>query len=99
MSEPNFTTRLNKELNLIAKEFINDNKEDLVKVDKIKNIYALFGYVLYFDGVNPFNDLNELLKSFYNDKNITLSYNTDLQKKLNFLVRNFISKRNEFWPY
>ena len=97
MSEPNFITRLNKELNLIAKEFINDNKDDVLKVDKIKNIYALFAYVLYFDGVYPFNDLNELLKSFYNDKNITFSYSEDLQKKLNFLVRNFMSKRNEFF--
>ena len=41
-NEPKFIKRLNKELNSVAKEVITENE---TKIEKVKNIFALFSYV------------------------------------------------------
>ena len=52
VKEPTFTQKLNKELNNVAKEVMSENED---KVEKVKNIFALFGYVLYIEGNLEFN--------------------------------------------
>lgn len=94
IKEDNFTERLNKELNNIAREVMQENED---KIEKIKNIFALFSYVLFIDGCTHFSDLNALLKSLFNDQNITLKYEEATKKELNTLVRDFINKKVAFF--
>ena len=94
VNEYNFINRLNKELNNIAKEVIEENKE---KVEKVKNIFALFSYILFIDGVARYQDLNSLLKTLYNDTNITLKYEDATKKQVNSLVREYINKKIAFF--
>ena len=94
INEEKFTPRLNKELNNIAKEMLSENKE---KEDKIKNIFALFGYIMFIDGCSHYNDLNSLLKALYSDKNITLEYSDATKKQTNALIREFINKKVAFF--
>ena len=94
INEPNFTERLNKELNNIAREVIEENPE---KVEKVKNIFALFSYVLFIDGCTHFSDLNQLLKTLFTDENISLEYSDSVKKEFNALVREYINKKVAFF--
>lgn len=89
-----FTVRLNKELNNVAKEIINESKD---KTEKVKNIFALFSYILFIEKCNSFTELNSIIKSLFNDKTITLTYSENTREELNSLAREYISKRNEFY--
>lgn len=92
--DDDFTNRLNRELNNIAEEVMEENED---KVDKIKNVFALFSYVMFIDGCTKFTDLNTLLKTLYSDSNITLEYSDSTKKELNSLVRDYISKKIAFF--
>ena len=94
INEPKFIDRLNKELNNIAKEVMEENKD---KSEKVKNIFALFSYVLFIDGCAKYNDLNTLMKTLYNDSNISLEYSDYTKRELNSLVREFINKKVAFF--
>ena len=63
----------------------------------IKNIFALFSYVLFIDGCTHFNDINSLLKTLFNDKNISLKYSSESKKALTNDVKAYIGKKMEFF--
>ena len=94
VNENNFTERLNKELNNVAKELMieHDNKKEY-----IKNVFALFSYVLFIDGCTHFNDINVLLKTLFADKNISLVYTPEIKKDVISSVKEYISKKVEFF--
>ena len=94
VKENDFTERLNKELNNVAKELLllYEKKSEL-----IKDIFALFSYVLFIDGCTHFNDLNVLLRTLFNDKNISLKYTSEIKKSIITSVRNYISKKVDFF--
>lgn len=94
VKENDFTTRLNKELYNIAREVMEENPD---KIDKIKNIFALFSYVMFIDGCTKYTDLNTLLKTLYTDENIKLEYSDNTKKELNDLVREYIGKKIDFF--
>ena len=96
VKESGFTDRLNKELNNVAYKLL-DKKENKNKKDLIKNIFALFSYLLFIDGCSHFSDLSVLLKTMFNDKNITLKYESETKKKVTALVRQYISKKVDFF--
>ncbi len=92
IKENKFTERLNKELNSIAKEMIKENED---KSEKIKNIFALFSYVLFIEKCETPNELNSLIKTLFSDNTITLVYNITAKEELTALLRNFLSKKQE----
>ena len=94
INEDNFTERLNKELNNVAKELMSTYEK---KQEQIKNIFALFSYVLFIDGCNHFNDINLLLKTLFNDKNISLTYSSETKKAISDQVKNYISTKVDFF--
>lgn len=94
VKEKKFVARLNKELNNVAREMIKENED---KIDKIKNIFALFSYVLFIERSENLINVNALLKTLYSDKNITLEYNEVAKQEINDLIRDYIKKRNEFF--
>lgn len=91
--EKNFVERINKELKLVAKELIVQNQE---KTEKIKNIFALFGYILYIDDCLPYTNIKTLLKTLFEDENIKLTYDLETKEKFTELVKNFINQKKEF---
>ncbi len=94
VQEENFTERLNKELNDVAKELMTLYED---KKDKIKNVFALFSYVLFIDGCTHFNDINVLLKTLFNDKNIGIKYSADTKKDITKQVKEYITKKVNFF--
>ena len=93
-NEPKFIRRLNKELNSVAKDVITEHK---TKVEKVKNIFALFSYVMYLDGCIKYDNLNTLLKTLYEDSNITLVYSDSTKREVNSLVREYLEKKGNFF--
>ena len=89
-----FITRLNKELNNLAKEMIEENKKD---EEKIKNNFALFSYILFIDGCLKCNNISILLKTLFADKKITIEYADNVKSDLEFLVNDYIEKKNDFF--
>ena len=94
VKEPTFTQKLNKELNNVAKEVMSENED---KVEKVKNIFALFGYVLYIDGCFSYSNISTLTKSLFNDTNIKLTYSDKTKASVTELIRDFTDKKNEFF--
>ncbi len=94
VKEPTFTQKLNKELNNVAKEVMSENED---KVEKVKNIFALFGYVLYIDGCFSYSNISTLTKSLFNDTNIKLEYSDKTKSSVVELIRDFTEKKNEFF--
>lgn len=94
IKEDSFTERLNKELNSVASSLMKENEG---KKDNIKNVFALFSYVLFIDGCTKFNDINVLLKTLYADTNISLKYTAETKKKVTALVKVYITKKLSFF--
>ena len=90
----NFTQIINKELNSVAKELMSTHEK---KKDLIKDIFALFSYVLFIDGCNHFNDINILLKALFSDENVSLKFTVESKKKLTSIVKNYIGKKIDFF--
>ncbi len=90
-----FTVRLNKELNMVAKDIIRASSKD--KTEKVKNVFALFSYILFIENCDNYTELNAIIKSLFADKAITLTYGENTRDELNALAREYISKRNEFY--
>jgi hypothetical protein len=75
--EKDFVTRVNKELVLLYKTLRTDELDDT-----LRNIVALFGYIIYFDDIDAFAEEGELINSLVEDENITISHSENLKKDL-----------------
>ena len=91
--EKNNVKLIDDELKPIIK---NELKENPDNQELIKNIYALIGYVLYFDDVSAYSNVNNLFLALINDEVITLKYNDEMVTKLTDLVKVFNTKKSEF---
>ena len=94
VKEDDFTERLNKELNTLAKGLMKDHKS---KAETIKDIFALFSYVLFIDGCTHFSDINALLKALFTDDTISLNYSSETKKTVTASVKGYINKKLEFF--
>ena len=90
----NFVEKVNKELILVAKEIINENKEN---EEKIKNIFALFGYVLYLDDCSEYASIKALIKTLFADENIKLEYSEVIKENFKALIEDFNKQKEEFF--
>lgn len=92
--EKKFINKINKELKVVATELMNENSE---KSEKIKNIFALFSYILYIDDCLAYSNIKTLMKTLFNDKNIKLIYTDETKAMLDEEVRNYIIERKKFF--
>lgn len=92
--EKNFVNKINKELKVVATELIKENPD---KAENIKNIFALFSYILYIDDCLAYTNIKTLIKTLFNDKNIKLIYSDETKAKLDEEVRNFIIERKNYF--
>ena len=74
-----FVARINKELVTVYEKLKIDNDEEL-----LKDIVALFAYIVYFDDVYKDTDISieSLINNLLNDKNIKISKNPNLKELL-----------------
>lgn len=84
-----FINKLNSELKNVAKEMI---KQDMSIETKVKEIFTLFGYILYIDDCSEYVSLNSLIKTIFED----ISLNNDKKEELKSLVTNFVKERKGF---
>ncbi len=94
IKETNFTKRIDKELKEVFK---NQLKNYPKRAETIKNIFALFSYVLYIDGITKFKDINSLLKTMFKDDNISLEYTDETKSDISDLIKNYIKKKVDFF--
>ena len=84
---------IDDELKPVIKELLKNNIDDQ---ELIKNIYALIGYVLYFDDVSNYSSLNNLVATLINDEVITIKYNEEKISNLTDFIKEFNIKKDEF---
>ena len=70
-----FVDRINKELIIIYEKLKDDNDEEM-----LKDIVALFAYIVYFDDVYEEND--EIIDSLIKDENIHIRKSDNLKEEL-----------------
>lgn len=90
----NFTKIIDKELKEVFKAQLRTFPK---RSETIKNIFALFSYVLFIDGITQFKDINALLKAMFKDENITLEYTSDTRIEVVEITKNYIKKKIEFF--
>ncbi len=81
-----FMNRINKELIDVVKKNANDDN-----IDSLKNIVAVFGYLIYFDDINYVVEEVNLIDSLINDGIIKISNKKELKKK----IKEWLSKHNK----
>ena len=77
LTEKDFINRVNKELVDLAEKIANDDN-----VEDVKNIVALFGYIVYFDDVCVIEHDVELINTLVNDKVIKIDNKEGLKAYL-----------------
>lgn len=92
-NEKNFVEKINKELHSIANALL---KDDTLLEDPIKNTYALFTYILYLDDCYEYNNINTLIKTLFEDKNIKLTYTDEIKNSFKQLVNKYVTQKKEF---
>ena len=94
LKESNFTRKIDKELKEVFK---SELKRTPKRSETIKNIFALFSYILFIDGISKFKDINSLLKTMFKDENISLEYTDEIKSEVSDLIKNYIKKKVEFF--
>lgn len=92
--ESNFVEKISKELKIVVKEMFEEypNKED-----RIKDIFALFGYILYLDDCMEYKSVSKLLDTLYKDENIHLTFSDEVMNRLNDIVLECVNRKKDFW--
>ena len=74
LPEKDFINRINKEMIGLTEKLADDEN-----LDDIKNIVALFGYIVYFDDVCPINEDMELINTLVTDDIIKVEKKEELK--------------------
>ena len=77
LTEKDFINRLNKELVDLTKKIAEDDN-----IEDIKNIVALFGYIVYFDDVCVVSQEMELINTLVTDDTIKISNKEELKQPI-----------------
>jgi hypothetical protein len=85
-----FMKRLNKELIDLVKKEEND------ELDELKNIVALFGYIVYFDDINYVVEEVDLIDSLVNDDIVKIEDKKELKKQINEWYKKFKKVKEAF---
>ena len=94
LKDMSFTKKIDKELKEVFK---NQLKSIPKRSETIKNVFALFSYILFVDGISHFKDINTLLKTMFSDENITLEYTPEIKNEIGSLVKKYIKKKVDFF--
>ena len=77
LTEKDFINRVNKELVDLTKKIAEDDN-----IEDIKNIVALFGYIVYFDDVCVVSQEMELINTLVTDDTIKISNKEELKQPI-----------------
>ena len=88
----NLTNRVSKELEPLFIELQSDNNISL-----LKSIYALFGYIMYFDDAIYFDSSKSLIDYLISDNNLKIEGLTLKKDELNKWLRNFTKGKKDFF--
>ena len=75
--EKDIINRVNKELVDVFKELVSSDNEDT-----LKNMVALFGYIVYFDDICDTLDISKLIDMLVDDEDIKISHDDEIKKRL-----------------
>jgi len=92
-SDKDFMKRINKELIDVLTTFENDEEND---IDTLKNIVALFGYIVYFDDIDYTIEEMELINSLVNDDIVKIKDKTELKKQIKDWYLTLKKKKDAF---
>ena len=83
--------RLSKEFKKIANSIIKKEEDN---EDLIKNICALFGYVLYIDDASEYRDLKMLVNDILDNGFVDVDY--EIKSEFTSFLKEMIEKKREF---
>ena len=85
-----FINKLNAELKNVAKEII---KQESDLENEVKEIFSLFGYILYIDDCSEYDSLNSLIKTIGDD----IKLSSEKLNELKNAISDFIKARKDFF--
>jgi len=89
--EKDFINRLNRELI----DVFNDNY-DKENEDVLKNIVALFGYLVYFDDIGFIEDMQSLIDTLVDDDSIKINHEDGVGKEIKKWYSQLRKKKDKF---
>lgn len=94
IKDDDFVVKINKELNVVVNALFIEYPN---RVDRIKDIFALFGYILYLDDCIECRSVIKLLDTLYKDENIHLVISDEVKERLNDITVEYSEKKKAFW--
>jgi len=89
--ENDFVERISRELKTLIKPYLGSEEEELVKC-----VYALFGYLFYFDDCYYVEDEKSLLEVFFQDTNIKIDFSDEIILEVRKLLKRFKKNKDSF---
>ena len=89
--EKDFINRLNRELVDVFNANYSEEDEDI-----LKNIVALFGYLVYFDDVGFIEDMSLLIDTLVDDDDIKINHENVIGKEIKKWYNNFKKSKEKF---
>lgn len=90
-SNKDVVERINKELSRVIFSLMKKSNEEL-----LKNIYALFGYIMYYDDCFLISDERKIADCMFHDDNIKLEFTEDIQKEILNFLKQHKKKKDRF---
>jgi len=89
--EKDIIERITKEMEKIVFEITTPENEE-----QIKNIYSLFGYLLYFDDCYFLEDDKELINLFFRDKILKIDFTDSTKEEIKIFLSEFRNNKIRF---
>ncbi len=89
--EKDFINRLNKELVAVFNNIYTEENEDM-----LKNIVALFGYLVYFDDIGYIEDMDKLILTLVSDEDIKVVRSEEIDKEIKKWYNHFKKSKEKF---
>ena len=89
--DKDFITRINKEFFVLYDKMSNEKNDEL-----IKNIVALFGYLMCFDDTDVFVEEADLVNALMEEENIKLNFDMETKKELTAWCKELRKNKDNF---
>jgi len=91
LKSKDFIERISKELMSLIKPYLETESGEIAKT-----IYALFGYLFYFDDCYLIEDERAFMDIFFTDENIKVEFNSEKEKEVKKFIRQFNRNKESF---
>lgn len=90
-SRKDVVERINKELSRVIVSLMKTSNEEL-----LKSIYALFGYIMYYDDCFLVSDYKKIMDYMFQDETLKVTFTEEMKKEIRMFLKEHKKKKDRF---